>query len=153
MRRFALPILVALACLLAGCSNKGRTLKAEEIDTVRIRFPDGFAIRAEIMLREEDLIKGMKFRPSLAPDRGMIFFHGKEDFYPYWMYEVLVPLDMLWLDKNHRIVQLIHNAPPCPGPPGKCLSYGGQFKAVYVLEVPAGTAAKHGLKPGAQLDF
>jgi hypothetical protein len=153
MRRFALLMALTIPCFLSACSDKGRPLDASQIDTMQVKFPDGFTIRAEIMVREEDLFKGMKFRPSLAEDRGMIFMHGKEDFYPYWMYEVLVPLDLIWLDKDRRIVQLIHQAPPCPGPREKCLSYGGQFKAIFVLEVPAGTAAKHGLKPGMQLEF
>jgi hypothetical protein len=83
----------------------------------------------------------------------MLFMHSKEGSYAHWMYEVLVPLDMIWMDKDRRIVQLVHKAPPCPGPKDKCLSYGGQYPAIYVLELPAGTAARHGLKPGVQLDF
>lgn len=128
-------------------------MEAEQVNTVKVSFPNGFTIRAEMMTRSEDLLKGMKFRPSLAADRGMLFVHGKEASYQYWMHEVLVPLDMIWLDKNRRVVQIVHRAPPCPGPREKCPSYGGQFTAIYILEVPAGTAAKQGLKPGMQLDF
>lgn len=124
-----------------------------EMNTLKIRFPNGFTIRAEMMTRGEDLMKGMRFRPSLAADRGMLFMHGKEGSYQYWMHEVLVPLDMIWMNKDRRVVQLVHKAPPCPGPREKCPSYGGQFPAIYILEVPAGTAAKQGLKPGMQLDF
>jgi hypothetical protein len=120
---------------------------------MRVRFPDGFELRAELMVTQADLERGMKYRSSLAENRGMIFMHNEEGHYPYWMYEVQVPLDMIWMDKQRKIVQLVHKVPPCPGPKEKCLSYGGQFRAIYVLEVPSGTAAKHGLKPGMQLDF
>lgn len=148
---YGLAMLAAVCC--AGCSGQGRSLKADEVNTIEIKFPDGYKIRAEMMVRLEDIMKGMKFRDSLAEDRGMIFMYAKEGNYPHWMHEVLVPLDLIWLDRNRRIVQLIHKAPPCPGPKEQCLSYGGQFRAIYVLEVPSGIAARHGLKPGMQLDF
>jgi len=128
-------------------------MEAGELNTVEIKLPDGFKIRAEMMVRPEDLVKGMKFRPSLEPNRGMLFMHSKEGSYAHWMYEVLIPLDMIWMDRNRRIVQVVHHAPPCPGPKEQCLSYGGQYPAIYILEVAAGTAARHGLKPGVQLDF
>lgn len=139
--------------MLSGCSNRGPTIDASDLNTVEIRLPDGFKIRAEMMIRAEELLKGMKFRQSLAADRGMLFMHSREGRYQHWMHEVLVPLDMIWMDRDRRIVQLVHNAPPCPGPKEKCLSYGGQYISIYILEVPAGTAARHGLKPGTQLDF
>ncbi len=153
MRDFFLGLAVLSAALLPGCSNRGPTVDPSNLNTVEIRLPDGFKIRAEMMVRAEELLKGMKFRPSLAADRGMLFMHSREGRYPHWMYEVLVPLDMIWMDKERRIVQLVHNTPPCPGPKEKCLSYGGQYISIYILEVPAGTAARHGLKPGMQLDF
>jgi uncharacterized membrane protein (UPF0127 family) len=137
----------------AGCSEKGQLSEARDLNTVKIRFPNGFEIRAEMVTSAAEIVTGMKFRPSLAPDRGMLFVHGKPGNYHYWMFEVQVPLDMIWMDQDRRIVQLIHKAPPCPGPKEKCLAYGGDFKSIYILEVPSGTAARQGLKPGMQLEF
>jgi uncharacterized membrane protein (UPF0127 family) len=69
------------------------------------------------------------------------------------MFQVRVALDLIWMDKGKRIVQIVHKAPPCPGPKEKCPSYGGAFPSSFVLEIPAGTAASNGLKPGMVLDF
>jgi uncharacterized membrane protein (UPF0127 family) len=139
------------ALSLAGCGPRAATV--EEYNTRLVVFPNGHKIRAELAVSAEEMLRGMKYRDSLDENRGMLFLHNKAGKYPYWMYEVKVPLDLLWLDRDRKIVQLIHQAPPCPGPPEKCLSYGGAFEALYVLELKAGTAKKHNLKPGMTLDF
>jgi len=135
----------------AGCGDGAAT--ADDYYTKPVVFPNGTRIRAELAMHPKDVMRGMKYRDTLARDRGMLFFHGEPGFYPYWMYEVKVPLDMIWMDKDRKIVQIVHKAPPCPGPPDKCMSYGGQFSATYILELPAGTAAENGLRPGMILEF
>jgi len=143
-------------CLLAGLfltGCEGKQQKAEDKGTYVISMPGGQELRAEVMYHRTDLLRGMKYRDSLPEGRGMLFVHGRSGQYPYWMYEVKVPLDIIWLDKNKNIVQLIHQAPPCPGPPNTCKSYGGQFDALYVLEIRAGSAKRYGLHPGATLKF
>ena len=141
-----------LAGMLAGCSGDPAT----ELDAFKSReltFPSGKKIRAELAMHPKDVYKGMKYRDTLAPDRGMLFFHGRQGVYRYWMYEVRIPLDIIWLDKSHRIVQVVHKAPPCPGPQEKCPTYGGAYPSAYVLEVPAGTALANNLKPGMIIEF
>ena len=140
-----------LSVFLAACGDK--SIASDELNTRLITFPNGRTVRAEFVSHPKDVMRGMKYRDSLAPDRGMLFQHGREGFFQYWMYEVRIPLDLIWLDSRGVIVQLVHNVPPCPGPQEKCASYGGAFKAVQVLELAAGTAAKNGLKPGMRLDY
>lgn len=146
--------LVAAAVLaLGGCSQEQKAIRAEDYRTVPVKLPNGKEIRAEQMINRQDVLNGMMFREALPENRGMLFYHGKEGYYGYWMYQVKVPLDLIWLDKGKKIVQIVHKAPPCPGPRQQCPSYGGAFPASFVLEVPAGTAAANGLKPGMLLDF
>jgi uncharacterized protein len=151
--RFRTPgLLAALLLALSGCGGS-ETASPDSFNSREITFPNGTKIRAELAMHPQDVTRGMKYRDSLAPDRGMLFFHGREGVYRYWMFEVKIPLDMLWMDKNHKIVQIVHNAPPCPGPSEKCPNYGGAYKSAYVLELPAGTALKNNLKPGMILEF
>jgi len=142
----------ALLLTLTGCGDQDNA-KPEDFNTVLVTLPNGTKIRAERVTHPRDMERGMKYRDSLPADRGMLFIHGSEGSYPYWMYEVKVPLDMIWLNSNRVIVQLVHKVPPCPGPKEKCMSYGGAFPAQYVLELAAGEAARHHLKPGMILDF
>ncbi|MGC4048513.1 MAG: DUF192 domain-containing protein [Paludibaculum sp.] len=154
VRRFRTmwPMVAAVCLAAAGCGGGDKT-SAVGYNTRMVTFPNGTKIRAELAIQPPDVMRGMKFRDALPEDEGMLFVHQKEGKYPYWMYEVKVPLDMIWMDRQHTVVQLVHKVPPCPGPQEKCMSYGGGFNAAYVLEVAAGVAAKNNIKPGMTLDF
>lgn len=149
----ALRLLAALLCLaLAACSGS-RPSSLSDLNTTTVRLPGGGQIRAEMMTHPADQARGMKFRDTLPEDRGLLFVHLEEGNYRFWMYEVKVPLDIIWLDRNRKIVQVIHQCPPCPGPESACPVYGGDFPAQYILEVAAGVAKKQNLKPGMTLQF
>ncbi|HOL72477.1 MAG TPA: DUF192 domain-containing protein [Bryobacteraceae bacterium] len=142
----------ALALALAGCGPKAVTL--DEYQTTIVTFPNGKSVRAEMMLRDVDLMRGMMFRDSLPPDRGMLFFHARPGKYQYWMYQVRIPLDIVWMDRTRRIVEISANTPPCTSSKAsECPLYGGNFEAQYVLELAGGMAAKYGLRVGDTLRF
>jgi uncharacterized membrane protein (UPF0127 family) len=139
------------ACLLSvGCSNKAAL---DEYLTQEVTFPNGTVIRAETMTKPEDMMRGMMFRDSLAPDRGMLFVHGEPGLFPYWMYQVRIPLDIVWMDLDRRIVEISADTPPCKTEASKCPTYGGHQKAVFVLELAGGMAKKYGLYVGDKLSF
>lgn len=146
--------LLAISCsLLWGCSGSSEANSMEEFSTRPIVLPDGTTIRVESMMRDKDMMRGMMFRDALPEGRGMLFFHGSTGKYPYWMYQVKIPLDIIWMDKDHRVVEISPNTPPCTTPASQCVNYGGTQDALIVLELPAGSAARHGIKTGAVLQF
>jgi len=141
-----------LFLFLAGCENKSQSL--DDFQTTPITLPNGQVIRAEVMMKQQDLMRGMMYRDSLAADHGLLFIQGKPGLYQYWMYQVRVPLDIFWLDLSHQVVEIAANTPPCPFTSAKeCPHFGGHKMAVYVLELPAGSAAKFGLREGDRLKF
>ena len=142
---------VALLAGLCGCGPA--PLKPEDDRTMVVSLPDGREIRAEMMVRQDDLLRGMMYRESLAPDRGMLFIYAKPATFKYWMFRVKIPLDIIWLDAAKRIVEVSANTPPCLGEARDCPSYGGNFESQFVLEIGGGMAAKHGLKVGDTLRF
>jgi uncharacterized membrane protein (UPF0127 family) len=84
----------------------------------------------------------------------MLFVHNAEGQYPYWMYQCKISLDMIWMDRQRRIVEIAEQVPPCPpGPQEQCPNYGGHEPAMFVLELAAGQAARHGLKNGQAIEF
>ena len=143
---------MGLALLFAGCGGE-EPLKPEDYNTRLIILPDGAKIRAEVKTRPEEIMTGMKYRDALPVNRGMLFQYAKEGLYSFWMYEVKVPLDMIWLDMHRRVVEIAPNTVPCPGPPEKCASYGGTKPAMFIVELAAGQAARHGVTVGQILDF
>lgn len=140
--------------LLAACSGGLETIAPGELTTRLVILPDGTRITAESMRKELDMSRGMMFRESLPEDRGMLFTHGAPGRYSYWMYQVKIPLDIIWMDAKGYVVEILPKVPPCPSKSAReCPSYGGKEDAQYVLELAAGVAAKHGLRVGDRLQF
>ncbi len=97
-------------------------------------------------------MRGMMFRESLAPDRGMLFLHKPPGKYAYWMYQVKMPLDIIWMDEQGNIVEIAANVPPCPSSvASQCPVFGGTRTAQVVLEIGGGLAQKYGLTTGMRI--
>ena len=144
-------LIAALAALSAGCGPAPVTL--EDYQTRLVTFPNGKKVRAEVLVKDADLRRGMMFRDSLAPDRGMLFIHGAPGRYPYWMYQTRIPLDIIWLDRDRRIVEISADTPPCRTEASQCPQYGGHKEALYVLVQGGSRATQYGLKVGDVLRF
>ena len=142
--------LSCLALLLAGCGSRS-TL--EDLMTRDVTLPGGHVIKAETAVDTRDMLRGLMFRTSLAPDHGMLFVHPKAGRYSYWMYETHIPLDMIWMDENHQVVEIVQNAEPCKTAASKCAHYGGHEDARFVLELNGGQARKYGLKSGETIQW
>jgi hypothetical protein len=148
-----LRVLFPLAVLIL-CSCGEAPTKLEDLNATEITFPNGSKILADTMLQQLDLTRGMMFRDSLAQDRGMLFVYGKEQKTPFWMYQVKIPLDIIWMDKGRHIVEIVPNAAPCASKKSsECQLYGGAANAMYILELNARSAAKLNLKIGDVLGF
>lgn len=86
------------------------------------------------------------FRESLAQNEGMLFVFDRDVQCGMWMKNVRFPLDMLWIDRNKKIVDIKENVPPCKTLP--CPVYKSDAYVRYVLEVNAGFTDKHNIKTG-----
>jgi uncharacterized membrane protein (UPF0127 family) len=149
MPRIALIVLAAL--LSIGCGSNEPT--GTGLNVREVTLPNGTKIRCEVMARPEDMARGMMHRDALPPDRGMLFLHAEPGRYAYWMHNVRVPLDIVWMDRSRRIVEIAPDTPGCLKTPQECPSYGGNAEASYVLELAGGGASRHGLKLGDVLSF
>ncbi|MFN3325264.1 MAG: DUF192 domain-containing protein [Bryobacteraceae bacterium] len=143
---------LALGVLLHSGCEKTPTA-AEAFQSRVVTLPGGQKIRAELMIHQTDLLRGMMFRDSLAEDRGMLFIHNQPGNFPYWMYQVRIPLDIIWMDANRRIVEISENTPPCTTNANNCPKYGGTEPSMFVLELAGGMVAKYGLRVGQTLAF
>ena len=158
--RNALAVLLLL--IVAGCTNPpppppppmetaNPQPPAANPAGPRIVLPDGFVVSLEIAADDEMRAQGLMYRDHIDPGKGMLFVFPRDDVFSFWMKNTRIPLDMIWIDANRRVVGLIPNVPPCRVP--DCPSYGPGVVARYVLELGAGEAAKHGLKVGDALQF
>src|SRR5258708_3411524 len=103
---------ILLSMALTSCTGE-KTVSIEDYNTRLVKLPRGRRGGVEVMGDPRDMAGGMMFRDWLAQDRGMLFVYGKPGKYPHWMYQVNIPLDMIWLDKDRRIVEIVPNIPAC----------------------------------------
>lgn len=138
----SLFLLLAVAAVAVGLAISAQS----KLPRARAVFPDGTAVALEVADTEPVRAGGLMFREHLAPNEGMIFVFPEPGFYPFWMKNTLIPLDMIWLDAQGRIVSIAHSVPPCKADP--CPSYPPDATASYVIEVVSGFSRQHTLKAG-----
>ena len=130
-------LLVFLLVFLANCS------KISEENRKEIFIDNGknlIKIDAEIADDKDELEKGLMFREKLEKNSGMLFIFKNEKYHAFWMKNMLIPLDMIFIDNNLKIVDIKY-ADPCRKNP--CAIYTSSKPAEYVLEVNAGFTAEN----------
>ena len=88
---------------------------------------------------------------QLPAGQGMLFVFPQPRPERFWMKNCLIPLDMVFMDDAGTIRYVADHAPICTADP--CPTYGPDENTAvrFVLELAAGEAARHGLKPGVVL--
>jgi len=97
----------------------------------------------EMAATEEQREKGLMFRKSLPEGQGMLFDFHQEQSVSFWMKNTYIPLDMIFIRADGRILRIVENAEPLSE---RMIMSGGQVLAV--LEVIGGTARKLGIATG-----
>lgn len=99
-------------------------------------------VRVEVARTEEERARGLMFRDELAPGTGMLFVFDEAEVQGVWMKETRVPLDAAFLDPEGVILNIE------PLEPGDLTVKYADGPVLYVLEVPRGWFAAHGVVPG-----
>jgi uncharacterized protein len=121
------------------------------LGTGTIAFPEAPAaptVKVEVARSWEAVKRGLMYRTKMPAEEGMIFVFTDERPRSFWMRNTCIPLDMLFLAADGTIAGILEQVPvlneqsrgvPCP--------------ATYVLEMNAGWARRHGVKPGMKTDI
>ena len=89
---------------------------------------------------------GLMYRKKMARNRGMMFDFGEEQLIAMWMKNTLIPLDMLFVDKTGRILQIERATTPL-----SLETIAGRRPAMSVIELNAGLTAELGISEGDQI--
>ena len=114
-------------------------------------MPSGAVYRLEVARTPEEQAQGLMFRESLPERAGMIFLFDDRRPHPFWMKNTMIPLDMIWMDADGKVLFVSADTPPCKADP--CPSYGPETPASQVLEIAAGMAVKEKIVVGSVLRF
>jgi uncharacterized membrane protein (UPF0127 family) len=142
-RRNVLGLVLGLAMAVA---TAGQTLAATaaRFEPLSILTSKGRAnFQVEFVDTPKSRERGLMFRKSLAPDRGMLFDFKTERDVAFWMRNTFIGLDLIYIRADGTILSIIRGAKPFDETP---LPSGGPVRGV--LEIPAGRAAEIGALPG-----
>jgi len=111
-----------------------------------LRGSDGSSIEVELATSPDQHERGLMFRTRMPENEGMLFAFDHSSVHHFWMRNTCIPLDMMFVTDDGFIAGIVESAPtldegsrsiPCP--------------VSYVLEVNAGFARRHGIKPGQMI--
>jgi uncharacterized membrane protein (UPF0127 family) len=109
----------------------------------------GKTFAVEIADTSEKQALGLMFRDSMPIDQGMLFIFPNEAPRSFWMKNTRIPLDIMYFDKELKMVSISADTPPCRIT--RCPSYPSKAPAMYVLELNAGAAKKLAVGEGDKL--
>ena len=107
----------------------------------------GNVFHAEVVSSQDKLEKGLGARKDLCASCGMLFEFQKAGKYSFWMKDMLIPLDMIWISQG-KIVYIGKDIQP---------DFKGTLtpseSADKVLEINAGKVDELGIKIGDAVSF
>ena len=152
-------LLLFLSLLLgSGCRGEGdkslgtepATFKKEGELNILDSETDVTLIKLDIEIASTDyeIQTGLMYRKEMGERQGMLFVFNEEAPHSFYMKNTLIPLDILFIDRELTIVKIHRNAEPLneAGIPS-----GGPVQ--YVLEVRAGMSDKWGLEEGDRIEY
>ena len=105
-------------------------------------------VAVEVAATPEAQAQGLMYRRALADGHGMLFVFPAEAPHDFWMKNTFIPLDMIFIAADGRIVGIQANTVPLSTTP-----LGVERPSRYVLEVPGGWAARRGVAAGDRVEL
>jgi uncharacterized protein len=139
-----LRLWIATAAAVALCGLIAPGAQAASVQPLEIVTKSGVQVfSVEMATTEQEKETGLMYRKELADGKGMLFDFSPEQQVSMWMKNTFIPLDMIFIRADGRILRIAENTEPQST---AIIASQGLVKGV--LEVIAGTAKKYGIAPG-----
>ena len=161
-----IPKTLKLACLasflmsffLSGCKEDPSSIidgtpitftKEGELEILKSES-DSILASLDIELAQTDyeIQTGLMYRKSMEDTQGMLFIFQEEEPHSFYMKNTLIPLDILFIDKDLKIVNIQRNTTPLSE---RGIPSSGPVQ--YVLEINAGLSEQWQLAAGDRIRY
>jgi uncharacterized membrane protein (UPF0127 family) len=133
-----------IALIVIGLFVAAGPARSADPHTLEIASKTGVhAFSVEIAQNDAERAKGLMYRKELPEGQGMLFDFQHEQEVGFWMENTYIPLDMIFIRADGRILRIAENTEPLST---RIIPSGGPVRGV--LEVIAGTARKLGIAAG-----
>ncbi len=121
----------------------------KEVDTTVMRTITigGVSLAVEVADTEVLREQGLSGRSDLPSGKGMLFVFDTDGVWGIWMKDMQFPIDIVWADVDGKVVTVALNIAPETYPE----VFLPSAPARYIIELPAGFAAAHGIVEGSQI--
>jgi uncharacterized membrane protein (UPF0127 family) len=134
---------IAFACLWAVMPQA----HAQSLTPLTVETSSGsHRFMVEIADNNASRAQGLMYRRELAADRGMLFDFHQEQNVSFWMQNTYVSLDIIFVGTDGVVRRIEEKATPLSE---RMIDSGTPVQ--FVLEVPAGTSARLGIKRGSRV--
>jgi len=96
--------------------------------------------------------KGLSGVEKLSPNEGLLMVFDSDDKYGIWMKDMNIPIDILWLDKDKKVIFIVMDAQP-EADNIDLKTYVPLSPARYVVELQSGAIKKAGITIGSEAEF
>ena len=120
----------------------------QEAEAYLVRTSGDTIQHLELEIADDDYERetGLMYRESMEQDQGMLFIFENEEPRGFYMKNTNIPLDLIFLDSENKIVSISKDAKP-----KSMETIPSEVPAQYVLEVNAGLSDKWNLAVGDSL--
>lgn len=91
---------------------------------------------------------GLMYRDKMEKHQGMLFIFPEEDMLSFWMKNTILSLDIIFIDKNYKIINIHKNTKPY-----SLQTYPAEASAQFVVEVNAGYTDTHNIQKGDKISW
>lgn len=137
--------------LMTKTSNQQILTTTTTENTRRVVLPNGTTLAVQVAETEAQRNQGLAGVEQINSGSGMLFVFDQSGNHSMWMKGMQIPLDIVWLDEQGKVVYLATQVQPPKDDQAELSTYVNDEPARYVLELAAGEAEMAGIKEGVHL--